>query len=399
LVVVGFDVDMKRASARRRVLVISQRSDRTGAPIQLCVLLEGLEKQLGASVTLLLGSSGPLTAAFGGRVSSLKTEPWPLRVLSRAGRRMPRGIQRRVDRLWAFAMRRHVGSHDLVYVNSLSSRRLAAPFTCWPMVVHVHEIGTFADQSGAEGRDMITNARRVLVPSRAAKSWVRSVGIPAEAITRIPGTLPDSAFEAPEWSDVERLRSRLGFPPDALVVMSVGWIGEMKGSDRFLEVARHLVDSNEGSTVRMVWVGGDLSTRAGVRFAGDIERLGLSDVVVMAPDLDDLRAMYLLSTFVLISSREESLSLVALEAAAQRTPVVAFPGAGGPDELAEEGVVALSLSPHPLEMAKLINRLHRSVSSLEAQSEAALQAVTSGHRREQGQDSLVQCLRSELETS
>ncbi|MFP5580200.1 MAG: glycosyltransferase [Acidimicrobiia bacterium] len=60
--------------------------------------------------------------------------------------------------------------------------------------------------------------------------------------------------------------------------------------------------------------------------------------MTILPGRDDLRSVYAAVDLVLVPSREESLSLVALEAAAQGTPVVYFPGSGGPDHLAREGI-------------------------------------------------------------
>ena len=381
-----------RVASDRRLLVISQRTDRTGAPVQLAVLLDGLQRESGMRITVLLGSSGVVSSVLASHATKVKREPRLLRLLSAAGRRAPRRLERLVLWVWEQSMRVFVGRQDLVYVNSLSSRRLAKPFVRLPALVHVHEIGTFAEASGEDGRHLLNRARLIAVPSQVAEDWVIGSGVEPGRVTRIPGSLTDSAFEAPEASEVESLALLLSIPPGALVVSSVGWIGEMKGSDRFLAVARRLMERMTDRQVRMLWVGGDVSTGAGARFAQEIEREGLGEVVTVAPGLTDLRLVYCLSTVVLIASREESLSLVALEAAAQRTPVVAFPGAGGPDELADEGVVLLAGGTEAEDMAALIAELCASPDAIAEQSGRAYRAVMDSHRRRNGQARLVEAL-------
>jgi glycosyltransferase involved in cell wall biosynthesis len=182
----------------------------------------------------------------------------------------------------------------------------------------------------------------VIVPSAPARDGVTDRGVPSDRVHLLPGAVPPAAFEVPSRDVVEAARARAGIADGVPVVSAVGWIGALKGSDRFLDVAAAVAAKVDGP-VRFVWVGGGSDTEQERRFASEITARGLTEVVLLLPSIEDLRPIYAMSNVVLIASREESLSLVALESAAQATPVVAFPGAGGPDVLAAEGIVACAV--------------------------------------------------------
>ena len=78
-----------RDASERRLLVISQRTDRTGAPVQLAVLLDGLQQESGMRITVLLGSFGVIGPELASHAARVKREPWMLRALAAAGRRAP----------------------------------------------------------------------------------------------------------------------------------------------------------------------------------------------------------------------------------------------------------------------------------------------------------------------
>jgi glycosyltransferase involved in cell wall biosynthesis len=321
------------------VLLISQRMDRTGAPSQLVTLLPGLGESLSARTTLLCGSEGSLVEVAAAHVDRVLREPVIARALGRAVRAVPPTLGRGLGRLRAAVVRARVSPVDVVYVNSLISTRLARAFAGRPMVVHVHEMGGLARSFGDEAEALMRAADRVLVPSDPAREWVLSRGIPPARVLQLPGSVPVAAFDLPDTEQVERLRERLAIDADCRVVTTVGWIGSLKGSDRFLDVAAHVRSLVDGP-LRFLWIGAGSSTHDERRFPSEIAARGLDGVVSAVPPLDDLRPALALSDVVLVASREETLSLVALEAAAQGRAVVAYPGAGGPDELAREGILS-----------------------------------------------------------
>ena len=330
-----------RRDPRPRLAVLSQRADRSGAPSALALALDGLGARLGAEITLVLGAPGALSA----RVLVDRCVVIPRALRSAAARlRVVPGASGAVEATRRSWLQRHVEPVDAVYVNSLLSTPLADAFADRPTIVHLHEVGAFAGASGAAGVALLERAAAVIAVSDVAAVWVADhTAVDPARVHVVPGPVAPTASRPVTATELAALRAEWGVPADAFVVLGIGWFGAMKGSDRFLDVARATRAAIDPSRqVRFIWVGGDVETDAGRAFTAAAASTDLHDVVRAEPTRDDLRVAYALADAVLVTSREESLSMVALEGAAAGTPVLAFRGAGGPDELAEHGIVELA---------------------------------------------------------
>ena len=380
---------------RLRVLLVSQRMDRTGAVVQLLTLLPGLREAAGAHLTLLHGSDGVLTASAEHHVDRMVREPTAARAVRRLERRSPRPVARLLRWARSIGLRWRIGRVDVVYVNSLISTELATAFESRRLVLHVHELGELGASLRGRAEPLLRRASVVLVPSSPARDWVIGSGVPPSVVHVLPGAVPDSAFDQPTADTTLALRRRLGIEETTPIVTTVGWIGELKGSDRFLQVASQVAERT-GGNVRFLWVGGGAETSAEARFRVGVAELGLERVVRVLSAMDDLRPLYLISDVVLVTSREESLSLVSLEGAAQSTPVVCFPGAGGPDALAEEGVVISPTHDGVDGVVDEIDRLLRSPEARAAAGEGGRDAVRARHLARDSQPILAAALAGDL---
>lgn len=378
----------------KRLLVLTHRLDRTGAPLQLLTLLDGLDERLGVEIVLLHAQSGELEGLFDRLGIVRRREARLLRLLRRVEPHAPRPLRRLLRTTWAVAIRSSVGRIDAVYITSLMSHRLAAPFLGLPTVLHVHEFGSMAASLGEEALSMMSSVDRVLVPSRVVADWVVEHGAAPDVVHLQSGAVPDDAFIQAASSAIEELRTDLALRTADFVIVSVGWIGHAKGIDRFLDVADLLATALDGA-VRMVWVGAGSQPTTEAVVLREIEVRGLGGIVSVLPRTTDLRPHYAVADVVLLTSREESLSLVALEAAAQGTPVVYFPGSGGPDVLAEEGVIVAPAGHLKADVVELLVSLAREPSKLQAASWRARSAVER-YRVERANRQLEAHLRSAL---
>jgi D-inositol-3-phosphate glycosyltransferase len=123
--------------------------------------------------------------------------------------------------------------------------------------------------------------------------------------------------------DKAKARQELGFAQDESIVLFVGRFAPLKGIDRLMEAMRHL---QHHQRLRLIIVGGDgrdapefqglqklarnFGIQEGVTFVGRIEQ-------------DNLPAYYSAANVLVVPSYYESFGLVALEALASGTPVVA----------------------------------------------------------------------------
>ncbi|HEV2309375.1 MAG TPA: glycosyltransferase family 4 protein [Acidimicrobiia bacterium] len=374
-----------------RLLVVSERSDRTGSVALLVTLLEGLRAHIDVRLTVVLGSEGELLDRFAELADDL--------VVARPGTRRARtaarvsrtlGLPSRSGRQSALYSR--LESPDVVYVSSLLTAPLVEGVDSRRTILHVNEV-QYPDGETAAVRTLIQRSSLLAVVSNTVAAWMAdTVRAPADRIRLIPGAVGPSAFILPERDAVSSLGRDLGIPDDALVVSSVGWLGRQKGSDRFLDVASEVRDRlGPQRPVRFVWAGAGegSSVRA---FRAEIDRRSLADTVIVLASVADPRPLYRVSDAVMVPSRAEALSLVALEAAAQRRSVVCFPGSGGPEELAGHGVASTCAAPRSDSMTQLLIELADDPARRQALGEHASQVVQTRYAADRSQRLLAQAI-------
>lgn len=123
----------------------------------------------------------------------------------------------------------------------------------------------------------------------------------------------------------ERARRELGFADDESMVLYVGRLSPIKGADRLLRAMACLKRPNR---VRLVIVGGDDGHTPELQNLQHLsQELGMQDAVAFAGRVehDKLPPYYCAADVVVLPSRYETFGLVALEALASGTPVVATP--------------------------------------------------------------------------
>lgn len=133
-----------------------------------------------------------------------------------------------------------------------------------------------------------------------------------------------------------RLRARLGLPQDAAVLLFAGRIQPLKGPDVLLHAVARLLDDEPALRGRLVVpvVGGPSGT--GLARPESLHKLaaqlGIGDVVRFQPPVgqQELADWYRAATVLAMPSHSESFGLVALEAQACGTPVVAAAVGGLP---------------------------------------------------------------------
>jgi D-inositol-3-phosphate glycosyltransferase len=173
----------------------------------------------------------------------------------------------------------------------------------------------------------------------------------------------DLAVFAPRPKALARAALRL--PADALVVMFAGRIQPLKGPDVLLRAVAVLLDQSPELRSRLVVpvVGGP--SGSGLDHPESLAQLatglGLDDVVRFVPPVaqSDLARWYSAATLVAVPSYNESFGLVAAEAQAAGTPVVAA-AVGGLTTVVADGVSGLLVDGHdPLDWAEALERIVR----------------------------------------
>lgn len=287
------------------------------------------------------------------------------------------------------------GRYDLVHAHYwLSGKVGAVAKERWgvPLVQSMHTLGkvknaALAAGDAAEPDDRIRGEHEVVA---AADRLIANTAEEASQLTELYGADPAKVRTVNPGADLSvfgpgqpgarrRARQRLGFAEDDVVLVFVGRVQPLKGPDIVLKAAALLIqtDPELARTLKVVLVGGP----SGRAERADPDRmrelataLGLDDVVRFEPPCPqrELAQWYRAATVVLTPSHSESFGLVALEAQACGTPVVAA-RVGGLRTVVADGHSGVLVDGHdPAEWARVIRKLVTAPRLLRALSAGAL---------------------------
>ena len=291
-----------------------------------------------------------------------------------------------VGRLRSYLSRRKVG---LVHVNTLigSSAALAAKAAGLPVVWHVHE-GRLLQRRGwgVRLRLLRTLADQVVVPSEYVSGMLLRAGVDRDRLTVVHNGV-DSEAVGVAAAGRAAMRRQLGIPARAIVAGAIGQVAPIKGTDLFVEVCR-LVAADAPEHVHFALVGGPGHVEFEPYARGvfdQIERAGLGDRFTITGPREDALACLGAIDILLVTSRDETFGLVALEAMAADVPVVAFDVGALGENIVDGETGHLVQAGDVISMADRVTALVRSPGRRDSTIKAAVEFV----RRERSLDGYV----------
>ncbi|MFC7482698.1 glycosyltransferase [Luedemannella flava] len=249
-----------------------------------------------------------------------------------------------------------------------------------PLVHTAHTLAKVKNAMLAEGdrpeprarvlgeEQVVAEADRLVANTPAeAHDLIRLYGAGAEEVTVVPPGVDLDRFVPPAHGQDRavkaRARRRLGLPPDDLIVAFVGRIQPLKAPDVLLRAATAMRTTDPAIAGRVTTVIAGGPSGSGLdRPTSLIElasELGIGDSVRFLPPLprDRLVDLYHAADLVAVPSHNESFGLVALEAQASGTPVVAA-AVGGLPTAVRDGVSGALVHGHDPDLwAKVLGDL------------------------------------------
>jgi glycosyltransferase involved in cell wall biosynthesis len=174
---------------------------------------------------------------------------------------------------------------------------------------------------------------RVIAISAAVRNILVADGIPAAEITVVPdGIDPDEIRRAARQP--LNIRGRLGLPAGAPLAINVAALVDHKDQRTLIRAAAHA----RAARPDLHWaIAGEGALRGSL--TSEIGRLGLADRVHLLGYVDAADALIRESDVFVMSSKEEGLGSVILNALALARPVVATAAGGIPEILPPESLV------------------------------------------------------------
>lgn len=244
--------------------------------------------------------------------------------------------------------------HSHYWLSGVAALRADPPGRA-PLLHTMHTVARVKNQRLADGErpepavrvageDELVRRADLLVVNTTdeAGSLVDLLGADPARVRVVPPGVDLTTFRP---GDRGEARAGLGLPADAVVLLFVGRIQPLKAPDVLLRAAGELLRRDPGLRDRLVVaVLGGLSGSGLARpgaLTGLIEEEGLQDVVRLAQTLprEELARWYRAADLLVVPSHHESFGLVAVEALASGTPVVAARVGGLPHAVGEVGVL------------------------------------------------------------
>jgi glycosyltransferase involved in cell wall biosynthesis len=323
---------------RRRFLLVSHEASRTGAVRVALDILRGIPTTAFEKVAVIK-LDGPLTGEFRDIADRVILEPG-------------RTVRPWIDRLrfhgflGAAAIAEQVLAGlvigrvkpDVVYANSVIAADYIRPSILLgiPAVLHLHELEPAAAPLVRRyGLERIAKKCRVVGCSAAVQQdSSQLLGIGCDEVRVI--------YEPVDVGKVQRLacenmvqRGESGMT-HATVVGACGTVGEHKGPDLWLDVARKVRGLRPEIAVKFVWIGSGPGLE---EMSGETARLGLAGAVEFYGEHSNpFPALAGVDVFT-IPSRYDSFPLVGLEAMALEKPIVAFDVGGLREQIGECGIL------------------------------------------------------------
>ncbi|MEO7841488.1 MAG: glycoside hydrolase family 99-like domain-containing protein [Anaerolineales bacterium] len=314
------------------ILFVSHDAHKGGAQNALLSTLEWFGEHTSLSMKVLCLEGGALLPRFEALADTV--------VLKELGGSLEGNREKLTERLLDFCGR----TPDLIYGNTV----VAGKAYEWlhtlgvPILTHAYEMEMSIQRYASEWIEEILNySAHYITPSNAVKdNLVRNHAVDPNKITVVHGAVANEPVHLLESTqEKKQQREKLGLDSDKTLIIGCGLgMPFRKGADLFIELADILC--RQGRTdVHFYWIGGFEHSESDPRHGmwaehqARLTKNNLGDVVTFLGFKENFKEYFQAADIFVLPSREDSLPLVAIEAAKYSLPLICFAEAGGTPDL------------------------------------------------------------------
>jgi glycosyltransferase involved in cell wall biosynthesis/cyclopropane fatty-acyl-phospholipid synthase-like methyltransferase len=360
------------------VLLCFHEASRTGSPmLGLSILKHLIERGYNCLAILLEG--GELVGELQGLadVLDLSLCAHPETALS--------------QELRSLRKRRILSGKPLVILNSSANAPIAGVFSeqLFRRLALIHEFMTFYPDNFQ--RLILNNAETVIFPSQSVKANCTFLEhFKGQSLVLPQGLLHDDFGGIDKTAAKQFLADTYGIPPQSFVVLACATIEPRKGVDFFVQAANMLL-SKSHHDIHFVWVGAETDRPyEALRWARlDLKQGGIEGNVHFVGKQIDIEPYFAGADVFLLPSRQDPMPCVLHLAMSSALPSVAFEGAGGAEEVLENGGGKLAQYGNVSQLADAIEFYKLNPEVREADGTAAQEVVRTKYNMSQYVDKLI----------
>lgn len=313
-----------------KILFISHGATNTGAVNALLDIQEWLKSNTNIDFETLVLGNGPNVARF------LKLGKCWLEFPNRSKFKATRLIERIIHKYFRFTFYRlKKRNYSLIYSNTITNGKTLVKLSNIniPVITHVHELETLINSSSSENINAVKkHCDYYFSASDAVKTLLSNdLNIDPEIINTTRTFINISKFShAVDKSYTKNyLLKELGLDDDCMIVGLCGYGSSIKGTDLIPQIASGISELINNKKVYILHIGKIKDSEKYI-IERDLRLLGLTDKVIFLGQKQNAAELISVFDVLALPSREESVSLVMLEAAYYGIPTVCFEKSGGP---------------------------------------------------------------------
>ncbi|OAQ38604.1 hypothetical protein A5893_14420 [Pedobacter psychrophilus] len=321
------------------IAVVSPDASRTGAPILILRYLNWLKSKTELQFIVILGSNGPLYKEF--------EMIGPVYIWNDIVHKHNTGVLNRViskilvkllpdyDRLadkFASKLKNNYRVNLIISNTSVNGEYLKLLQNCFKCktITYVHEGYKFLKSFNQSKlvKYNFEQSDELIAVSYFVKNMLTKNFQLNKPIHMLNGCINDVEKVA---LSKEFIKKNNNIPKDKFIIMCCGYMTWHKGTDIFVQIVYQLSKTNQ--EIHFIWLGGDSKAIAYKQMIFDLEKLNLLQNVSFIFNVFNSIDYINIADILLILSREESFSLVTIEAGLLKKPILCFENSGGPLEI------------------------------------------------------------------